>query len=270
MGVIKNLKHLQASYEGCEACELKCHRNKVVFGRGNPKHPMLMCIGEAPGRAEDQSGLPWEGDAGKTFWGLLRKSSIDKDDVYCTNMVMCRPKGNRDPTAAEMRACRSRLEQQIQIIRPNALLLVGRIALNLLGYGVGGVAANRGVIHEVELDGGIWYAVSTYHPSYLNRTQSGDIQDAMVQDMHLAWSAAEIVSQYRSEYASNPNQACFRELNSKSKTAIAESTQARGAALEGHGSARRSEAESRRKDHDTREDSRGRKKLRLDRRQSVD
>jgi DNA polymerase len=93
-----------------------------------------MIIGEAPGAEEDRLGKPFVGRAGRLLSQLLEDNNIPRDKVYITNCVKCRPPKNRDPTKAEMQACRKWLDHQINIIKPNLIILLGRIALkNILG-----------------------------------------------------------------------------------------------------------------------------------------
>jgi DNA polymerase len=101
----------------------------VVIGRGNP-HAKLLVIGEAPGVEEDKAGLPFVGKSGQLFKKILTSIDLNiKRDTYITNIIRCRPPDNRTPNANEIKACKPYLIDQIHLIKPKILLLVGATAL---------------------------------------------------------------------------------------------------------------------------------------------
>lgn len=106
-----SLEELEGMLDDCARCQLSQNRTKIVFGDGNPD-ARLMFVGEAPGRAEDAQGLPFVGPAGKLLDDLLDGIGMKRADVYITNVVKCRPPGNRDPFRSRqtpaIRFCRSR------------------------------------------------------------------------------------------------------------------------------------------------------------------
>ncbi len=113
---------------GCEKCHLAQTRRKFVFGAGNAQAP-VMVIGEAPGRDEDEQGLPFVGAAGKLLTTMLAAIGLDRSqDVFITNVLKCHPPGNRNPETSEIITCIPLLHRQIEIIAPKAILLLGRIA----------------------------------------------------------------------------------------------------------------------------------------------
>ncbi|MEB3234246.1 MAG: uracil-DNA glycosylase [Cyanobacteriota bacterium] len=118
-------QHCQA----CRRCGLASQRQQVVIGRGNPQARLLL-IGEAPGADEDASGLPFVGRSGQLLDRLLHGAGLDPQrDLYICNAIKCRPPGNRKPKAAELAACRPWLAQQITLLNPAVVLLLGATAL---------------------------------------------------------------------------------------------------------------------------------------------
>jgi DNA polymerase len=116
---------------GCERCGLSEGRTKIVFGHGNPQ-AKLMLIGEGPGKEEDLEGKPFVGAAGQLLSKILEAAEINRADVYIANIVKCRPPQNRVPTRKEAAACLPWLWQQIEIIRPQIIVLLGGTALQNL------------------------------------------------------------------------------------------------------------------------------------------
>jgi len=160
---------LQASVAGCTRCPLHQSRTQTVFGVGN-QHADWMIIGEAPGAEEDRRGEPFVGRAGKLLDEMLRAVGLDRGTVFITNILKCRPPGNRDPAADEAAACRGYLERQIELIRPRLILAVGRIAAQQLLHTDSPLGRLRGRAHS--LDSGQVPLVVTYHPAYLLRSPS--------------------------------------------------------------------------------------------------
>ena len=157
----------------CLRCDLAAERQQVVVSRGNPT-ARLMLIGEGPGAQEDSAGLPFVGRSGQLLDQLLAAAGIDSNrDAYVANVVKCRPRQNRRPTAAEMAACRPWLNHQIALVNPALILLVGATALEgVLGI-KGGITSLRGQWHSSEneiLRGRRLMPV--LHPSYLLRFNS--------------------------------------------------------------------------------------------------
>ena len=158
---------LQASVAGCTRCPLHQSRTQTVFGVGN-RHADWMIIGEAPGAEEDRRGEPFVGRAGKLLDEMLRAVGLDRGTVFITNILKCRPPGNRDPAADEAAACRDYLERQIELIRPRLILAVGRIAAQQLLHTDSPLGRLRGRAHS--LNSGQVPLVVTYHPAYLLRS----------------------------------------------------------------------------------------------------
>lgn len=113
----------------CTRCPLHVGRTHAVPGDG-PANATLMFIGEAPGFHEDQQGIPFVGAAGKFLNELLQKANIDRGMVYITNVIKCRPPGNREPQIEEVAVCTPYLDQQIEIINPRVIITLGRHSMN--------------------------------------------------------------------------------------------------------------------------------------------
>lgn len=122
---------LQALYQQiavCEKCILHKSRAKAVPGAG-PADADIMFIGEAPGFHENQQGLPFVGAAGKFLDELLEKIGLQREKVFITNVIKCRPPGNRDPQTDEIEACRPYLDRQIELIKPKMVITLGRFSM---------------------------------------------------------------------------------------------------------------------------------------------
>lgn len=151
----------------CRKCALHKGRTQTVFGVGDPDAEWLL-IGEAPGAEEDRQGEPFVGRAGKLLNAMLEAIGLDRERVFIANILKCRPPGNRDPLPEEVIACEQYLKQQIDSIRPEIILALGRIAAqNLLKIEVP-IGRMRGRRYEYS-DTGVPVVV-TYHPAYLLRS----------------------------------------------------------------------------------------------------
>jgi len=111
----------------CPRCTLALARTNVVVGDG-PADAKVMLIGEAPGKNEDRQGKPFVGSAGKILNTLLEKGNVDRSTVYITNVVKCRPPGNRVPKRDEIEACSVYLRKQLEVIAPKIIVLLGKTA----------------------------------------------------------------------------------------------------------------------------------------------
>jgi uracil-DNA glycosylase len=111
----------------CPRCDLALSRTNVVIGDG-PADAKVMLIGEAPGKNEDKQGKPFVGAAGKILDSLLEKGNVDRRTVYITNVVKCRPPGNRPPKTDEAEACSVYLKKQFEDIAPEIVVLLGKTA----------------------------------------------------------------------------------------------------------------------------------------------
>jgi uracil-DNA glycosylase len=152
-------------YEGCTKCPLAKTRKTYVFGEGRADGP-VMVIGEAPGAEEDDQGLPFVGAAGQLLNSMLAAIGLDrKKNVFIANILKCRPPENRNPESSEIITCLPVIKKQIDIIKPKAILLLGRIAAHSLLSTTDSIAAMRGKTH---LYNNIPSMV-VYHPAALLR-----------------------------------------------------------------------------------------------------
>ena len=151
----------------CTRCGLHRGRTQTVFGVGR-RDARLLVIGEAPGADEDRQGEPFVGRAGQLLNEMLRAIGLPRNDVYIANILKCRPPGNRDPQPEEASACTPYLKQQIGLVRPRAILAVGRIAAQWLLQSDSPIGRLRGRVFQYGESG--TPLVVTYHPAYLLRS----------------------------------------------------------------------------------------------------
>lgn len=161
----RTLEELAGKAADCRLCNLCETRNSVVFGVGNP-HADILFIGEAPGREEDIKGEPFVGRAGQLLDRMLAAIGLDREAVYIMNTIKCRPPNNRDPRPDEVQACALWFEQQIDLLQPKLICLLGRVAAQTVLESDAPLGAMRGRWHSYH---GI-PAWVTYHPAYLLRS----------------------------------------------------------------------------------------------------
>jgi uracil-DNA glycosylase len=158
---------LQAEVADCTKCALCRTRTYTVFGTGN-KNADWMIIGEAPGQNEDLQGNPFVGNAGSLLTEMLRAIGLAREDVFITNILKCRPPGNRDPKPDEVESCNDYLQRQQKLIQPKIILAVGRIAAQTLLKTDEPLAKLRSKKHTFN----DMPVVVVYHPAYLLRSLS--------------------------------------------------------------------------------------------------
>lgn len=178
------LEALDARIRACTACGLANTRNCAVPGEG-ANDARLMCVGEGPGAAEDRSGRPFVGAAGQLLEKILfHGMGLPREQVYITNVVKCRPPGNRNPEAEEIAACAAYLDEQIRAVQPKIILALGLVAAHRLLGGESTLGSLRGRLHPLPGHPGV-QVLATYHPSYLLRNPAAkrdtwvDVQIAM-------------------------------------------------------------------------------------------
>ena len=173
-----NWEELEESIKNCEKCKLCKTRNNIVFGVGNRKAD-IMFIGEGPGADEDAQGEPFVGKAGKLMDLAFTAVGIKREDVYIANIVKCRPPSNRNPEQDEEQACLNYLRNQVILVKPRIIVLLGNVALkNILGEGYG-ITASRGKWIEKR---GIHY-MPTWHPAALLRDENKKVD--FINDLNL-------------------------------------------------------------------------------------
>jgi DNA polymerase len=159
---------LRAEIGDCTRCPLAAGRTKLVFGEGSPR-ARLVFVGEGPGRDEDLSGRPFVGAAGQLLDRIIAAIGLARDDVYICNVVKCRPPGNRDPLPEETAVCGRFVRRQLEIIRPEVVVALGRPAAQYLLDTEQPIGRLRGRFHEL----GETSVMPTFHPAYLLRNAEG-------------------------------------------------------------------------------------------------
>ncbi len=183
---------LVAAVAACRACGLCETRTQTVFGVGN-RGAELMVIGEAPGADEDREGEPFVGRAGQLLTRMLAAIGLPREQVFIANVLKCRPPGNRDPKPEEIQHCEGFLMRQVDLVRPRAILAVGRISAQSLLRTDESIGRLRGR----------WFAFGqrsiplrvTYHPAYLLRSPEQKAK---------AWEDLVVVRRRLNEMASEP------------------------------------------------------------------
>jgi len=158
------LDFLAAEARRCSNCHLRAGCRGVVFGEGNPHSP-VMFVGEGPGRTEDELGRPFVGKAGQLLDKILAAAEMPRETVYITNIVKCRPPGNRTPTVPEMQACLPWLRRQFAVIKPKYMVLLGLAA----SHGILSPDLKMGASHGLWFERGDVKILPTYHPAAVLR-----------------------------------------------------------------------------------------------------
>lgn len=166
-----NWEELEQSIINCKKCKLYSNRSNIVFGVGN-KEADIMFIGEGPGADEDREGEPFVGKAGKLMNEAFKGIGINREEVYIANIVKCRPPQNRVPEDDEANACLNYLRNQVILVKPKIIVLLGSTALkNILGKEYS-ITNMRGKWIEKK---GIMY-MPTWHPAALLRDENKKIE----------------------------------------------------------------------------------------------
>ena len=161
------LKDLEYKAKQCRNCHLRSGCSGVVFGEGNIDSP-VMFVGEGPGQTEDELGRPFVGKAGQLLDKILAAAEMPRETVYITNIVKCRPPGNRTPNMEEMQACLPWLRQQFAILRPRFMVLLGLAAT----HGILDPGLKMGQSHGHWFERGGVLILPTYHPAAILRNPS--------------------------------------------------------------------------------------------------
>jgi DNA polymerase len=172
----EELLELHGQVRDCTACPLHLTRIQAVPGYG-PVTARVMAVGEAPGENEDREGKPFVGAAGRLLTSLLESAGLDRRDIYITNIVKCRPPRNRDPEPIEVEACSHYLDEQIALLQPDVILLLGRHALARLLPGAGGISR----LHGERLRHNDRVFVPLYHPAAA--LYNGGLRETLEADM---------------------------------------------------------------------------------------
>lgn len=185
----RTLEELRAAIGDCRRCKLCSGRTNLVFGVGHPR-AKLMFVGEGPGRDEDLQGEPFVGRAGQLLTDIITKGmGLRREDVYICNVVKCRPPDNRNPEPDEVAACEPFLKKQIDIVRPQIIVALGKFAVQTLLQSKVPITKLRGQwasYHGIKL-------MPTFHPAYLLRNPA---------DKKLVWQdIKKVIKEMRGENA---------------------------------------------------------------------
>lgn len=202
----RDLAQLAAHADACQACDLHRQRDRLVFGAGDAEQPAWLIVGEAPGKADDRSGQPFQGKAGRLLHAMLVAAGVHPVTVvpggpsqvvpqwstpttmYFANLIKCRPLGNRSPADAEVQSCLPYLAQQIEILQPQRILVLGREAARALLQVDAEVGDLRGKLHTLTTASGRRIPlVVTWHPAALLLKPQGKAD--VWEDLQLAGTA---------------------------------------------------------------------------------
>ncbi|HVI30295.1 uracil-DNA glycosylase [Hansschlegelia sp.] len=163
------LDELRQILESFEGCALKATASRTVFADGAPG-ARLMLVGEAPGREEDLSGLPFVGRSGQLLDRMLAAIGLDRSSVYIANVIPWRPPGNRTPTPQETETCLPFIRRQIELCDPDILVALGGASAQSLFRARDGILKLRGKWLDYDIGGRPAKAMATLHPAYLLRS----------------------------------------------------------------------------------------------------
>ncbi len=168
-----NWEGLQSLVAQCDRCNLRKSCTQTVFGEGN-QNAELMFIGEGPAAEDDEQGRPFVGEAGQLLDKMIVAMQFTRESVYIANVVKCRPEGNRTPEEGEVEQCISYLKQQIALVSPKVIVLLGAIPLKYV-LNLSGIKKHRGEFLSYENIP----VMPTFHPAYLLRSP---------EDKRLTWN----------------------------------------------------------------------------------
>lgn len=160
-----SLEAIREDIGECVRCKLHEHRNNIVFGEGNPQAKIVF-IGEGPGADEDATGRPFVGRAGQLLDKIIQAIGLKREEVYITNVVKCRPPGNRTPERDEVATCEQFLFRQLALIRPHVIVALGSPAFQCILRTKETITRARGEWRD-------WNGIKvmpTFHPAYLLRS----------------------------------------------------------------------------------------------------
>lgn len=179
MATAAELLALHETYAAKNTCELKTSATRAVFGDGNPAAEVVF-IGEAPGKKEDETGVPFVGAAGKFLGEMLAAINMQRADIYITNIVKYRPPNNRDPEPAEKDACKEWLHAELAAIKPTLIVFLGRHSMNHF-FPTEKISAVHGKLLIKEIPGiPTTYFLPLYHPAAA--LYNGGMRDELMTD----------------------------------------------------------------------------------------
>ncbi len=174
-----NVTNLEEKYNKCTLCPKLCeNRSQVVFGSGNHAADVLL-IGEAPGAREDSKGIPFCGMSGGVLDELLAHIGLERNDIFITNTVLCRPPNNRNPSKDEIANCKERLDNLITLMQPKVIVTIGNFATHSILKKTG-ITTIRGKVFELPTKVKV---IPVVHPAtYLYSGRNKDKLELMKQD----------------------------------------------------------------------------------------
>src|SRR5690349_11276499 len=171
-----SLEVIGAEVRACGLCKLCQTRTHGVPGEGDP-HADVMFIGEGPGFHEDQQGRPFVGAAGQLLTEMLKTIGLRREDVFITNVVRCRPPGNRDPLPDELQACDVYTQRQIAVLDPQLIVTLGRYSMaRFIGQG------SMRELHGRTRDWNGITCLAMYHPAAILRTPTPEMRRIYEED----------------------------------------------------------------------------------------
>lgn len=160
----RTLDDIRADVGDCTRCKLHCSRTQIVFGEGDPR-ARIMFVGEGPGAEEDAQGRPFVGRAGQLLNRMIEAMGFRREEVYITNVIMCRPPSNRTPEPDEIATCEPFLFRKIRVIKPDVVVALGSIAAQSLLGTKASISQIRGRFFEAHGT----KVLPTFHPAFLLR-----------------------------------------------------------------------------------------------------
>lgn len=143
------LQVLKEEYHNCKRCPVLVEtRTQVVFGAGDADSCKLVILGEAPGKVEDEIGVPFVGRSGKLLDEFLESIGVRREEVFITNTILCRPPNNRNPASDELSNCRGRLDETLRILSPKVVITLGNFATQYFLETKVGITKLRGKVYE--------------------------------------------------------------------------------------------------------------------------
>jgi len=175
---MNTLENLSKEIKNCQKCQLYKTRIQAVPGYGNP-NAKLVFIGEAPGRYEDEQGLPFVGRSGKLLDFMLSQINMTREDVWIGNIVKCRPPSNRDPLPNEITTCKPYLTEQLKFLDPKVIATLGRFSMNYFLPNAK-ISQVHGKPQKLESSQGTFILYPLYHPAAGLR--NGKMKLALIED----------------------------------------------------------------------------------------
>jgi uracil-DNA glycosylase family 4 len=174
--MVDSLEVIGSEVRGCRMCRLCETRTIGVPGEGDP-HAEVMFIGEGPGFHEDQQGRPFVGAAGQLLVEMLQLIGLRRQEVFITNVVRCRPPGNRDPLPDELAACDAYTQRQIAVLDPKLIVTLGRYSMARF-FGPGSMRD----LHGRSKDWNGVTCLAMYHPAAILRTPTAEMKRVYAED----------------------------------------------------------------------------------------